>query len=188
MKTRLTRRYLAGLIDGEGYISIKPTYLRGRQLYSPVIKLALTDKSAYLLFEIKDLLGGYIYRRSYKKSSKWNDSYCWEVHNFTGVKKVLDYVYPYLILKKDQAKLVKQLITTKQTKRNKYGQFYKINPGILEIRETLYTSILKLNKRGRATASTEREAPTDNAEGEATVRTLQECKEINGIETLIHQN
>ena len=185
MKTRITRRYLAGLMDGEGYISIKPAYYKGRSIHSPVIKMALTEKSAFILFEIKKLLGGHIYRREYKNQN-YNAAYCWDVHNFDGVKKVLDYVRPYLILKKEQADLVYKLISTKHRSLKNDGCFDKLDSNVMQKRHSLYTAVKKLNRRGCAATSTERETPTVIDEGEATVRTPQECGEVNGTETLTH--
>ena len=133
MKFKITRRYLAGLFDGEGYISIKPEYKKGRTKFSPVLKMALTAKSAYVLFEIRDMFGGYIYKRTYSQGRNWNDSYYWDVHNFGIVEKVINYIRPYLILKKEQADLVYQLIQTKVKKPNN-----KITDNILQKRRSLF--------------------------------------------------
>ena len=185
MKTRITRRYLAGLLDGEGYVSIKPAYYKGRSIHSPVIKMALTEKSAFILFEIKKLLGGHIYRREYSNPN-YNAAYCWDVHNFDGVKKVLDYVRPYLILKKEQADLVYKLISTKHRSLKNDGCFEKLDSNVIQKRQSLYTAVKELNRRGRVTTSTERETPTVIDEGEATVRTDNRLSEANGTETLAH--
>lgn len=178
MKSRITRRYLAGLIDGEGYISIRPDFCYSRSHYKPVIKMALTDKTAYILFEIKELLGGHIYKRTYT-NQKYNDAYCWEVQTFDAVKNVLDYISPYLILKKKQAEIVNELIKTKSKTKSADGTFTKINPSILEKRQRLYNLVKALNKRGRVPAETKREPPTEQSEGEVIVRTSVEVEEVN---------
>lgn len=182
MKSRISRRYLAGLIDGEGYISIKPGKSKAGIWFGPVIKMALTEKSAYILFEIKELLGGYVYRRTYK-NPKYNVSFYWEVYGFDNVEKVLRYILPYLILKKEQAKLVLSLIKTKIPMTiSKNGTFVKMNESIVNKRRSLYYLVKKMNERGRLPASTEREHP--QIAEKATVRTLQQCKDVNGTETL----
>lgn len=176
MKTRITRRYLAGLVDGEGYISILPPYDLGRMHYKPTIKMALTDKSGYILFEIKELLGGHIYKRIFHNKN-FNNAYCWEVSTFTTTKKVLDYIRPYLILKKEQAEIVNEFLKTKGRTLSADGTFTKINPQVLVKRQRLYNLVKELNKRGRATAETERERPA--MQEEATVRTSEQSEEVN---------
>jgi hypothetical protein len=176
MKTRITRRYLAGLIDGEGYISIKPINRWNRQIFAPTIKMALTDKSAYILFEIKGLLGGHIYKRTYQNKN-FNDAYCWEVGTFNTTKKVLDYIRPYLILKKEQANLVNELLKTKSTTISANGTFTKINPQILTKRQRLYNLVKELNKRGRLPAETKCETPTN--EGEVIVQSSEKSEEVS---------
>lgn len=184
MKIKITRRYLAGLIDGEGYIGIKPNRRpenRNRQHFAPMIKMALTEKSAYLLFAIRDKLGGHIYKREYPNNFKYNNAYYWDVHTYNIVKRVLDYVYPYLILKKEQAKLALELIQTKinTEERLNNGQIKSVSLEILEKRQRLYTLVKKLNKRGRAPAETKRETPTVKTEDETIVRTSGKPEEIN---------
>jgi len=186
MKKRITRRYLAGLMDGEGYISIRPEYLKGRGYYKPVIKMALTKKTAYILFEIKEMLGGHIHKREYANKN-YNTAYCWEVQTFTAVKRVLDYIAPYLILKKEQAKIVNELIKTKIITNESNGTFTKIAPSVIEKRHCLYNLVKKLNKRGRLPAQTKHEPPTVKTEDEAIVRTSGKPEEVNGTETLTQQ-
>jgi len=181
MRSRITRRYLAGLIDGEGYIGIKPNRRpenRNRQHFSPVIKMALVEKSGYLLFEIRAKLGGHIYKRT-STNERHNSSYYWDVHTFNTAKKVLDYVYPYLILKKEQAKLALELIKTKVNTdvRLQNGQIQSLDHRILEKRQRLYSLVKKLNRRGCLPAETERRTPV--MQDEATVRTSEKSGEIS---------
>ena len=176
MKTRITRRYLAGILDGEGYISIKPEYAIGRTHYKPVIKMALTDKTAYILFEIKDLLGGHIHKRTFT-NQKHNDAYCWEVQTFDAVKKVLDYVRPYLILKRKQADIVNELIKTKSDTISADGTFTKINPQVLAKRQRLYNLVRELNRQGRLPAETKCEPPTN--EGEVIVQSSEKSEVVS---------
>jgi hypothetical protein len=194
MKSRISRRYLAGLIDGEGYISIRPDNKNGRSHFKPVIKMAFAEKSAYLLFEIKERLGGHIHKRVSKKE-KHNDSYCWEVQTFSAVKKVLDYVYPYLILKKEQARLALVLIETKSVgKELKSRRFNILDPQVLDKRQRLYNLVKGMNFRGRLPAETKRETPTSNVEGEAIVRSSTEleegCRNVSSLDNaaLSHTN
>ena len=170
VKRRITRRYLAGLLDGEGYFGITAQNIKNRSYFSPAIKMALTEKDAYLLKEVCSMLGGYIYKRIFKNNNH-NDAYCWEVKNHPQVKRVLDYVHPYLILKKGQADVLRKLA---KTKKNKFG---KIEPEVLEKRRSLYALIRKLNSRGRPPAETKRERP--EGQGKVIVRTSEKSEEVN---------
>ena len=172
MKRRITRRYLAGLLDGEGYFGITAINQAGRSYFSPTIKMALTEKDAYILQEVREILGGYIYKRVFKNNNH-NNAYCWEVKNHPQVKKVLDYVCPYLILKKEQANVLKKLAKTISTKK----RFGKIKPEVLRKRQCLYTLIRKLNSRGRPPAETKRETPVK--QGEVIVRTPEKSGEVS---------
>ncbi len=177
MKTRITRRYLAGLIDGEGYVSIKSIDRWKRRFYAPVVKMALTEKTGYLLFEIKELLGGHVYKRT-SKNDKHNDSFYWDVHTWKQAEKVIDYIRPYLILKRKQADLVWELIKTKQKllQKEKGNEFAKIPLQVLQKRQRLYNLVKELNQRGRVTAETKCETPTN--EGEVIVRSSEKSEEV----------
>ena len=118
------------------------------------------------------MLGGYIYKRIFKNNNH-NNAYCWEVKNHPQVKRVLDYVHPYLILKKEQANTLRKLAKTINTK-NRFG---KIKPEVLIKRQSLYALIRKLNSRGRPPAETKRERPEN--QGEVIVRTSEKSEEVS---------
>lgn len=174
MKNKITRRYLAGLLDGEGYFGIRPDFCHSRAHYKPVIKMGLAEKSAYLVVEIKNLLGGHIWINKRKTEVNASILYQWEVHTFEAVRKVIDYVRPYLILKKQQADLINELIKTKMSHEN--GTFYRVPSHILKKRYHLYTLIRELNKRGRALAETKCKPPV--FQDEVIVRPSEKSEEV----------
>lgn len=104
----ITTDYIAGLIDGEGYIGLwkKPTRstVHAIQGYQPGIKIAMVGADE-LLYALQDEFGGYI---EYRKSTKPNqrDSVCWTIRNKARTAEFIEYIMPHLVLKKKQAELL----------------------------------------------------------------------------------
>ena len=144
----ITRRYLAGLTDGEGYLGIMKKKNPYGYHYTPAIKITLT--SDMLLKELALKFGGHIgYREFPSKNQK--PAWTWDNKTWVQVEKVLDYIYPYLIIKKAQAEILKEFLSTKQP----------INHGsrglpekVAKRREELCNAIKVLNYRGIPPAET----------------------------------
>ena len=106
------RAYVAGIIDGEGWVEFKwanrirrdrkgtPTYRTlNVRMEVPQVDKRLID----FLMEItkegtRDI-------KHYPKHPNWQDQHRWRV-SYHGVYRVLKQVYPYLIVKKQKAKLI----------------------------------------------------------------------------------
>jgi len=150
---KITRRYLAGFLDGEGYFGIMAHTRKdcGHGVnYICAIKVAQTDRN--IISMLQEQFGGYVHHRKFVGNSK--DAYTWEVKNFTSVEKVLDYVFPYLIVKKRQAETLKEFL---ENKKQSKGSHIEEKDNIK--RKNLYNSIRTLNYRGIPPATTERECP-----------------------------
>lgn len=148
MKTsKSNRAYLAGLLDGEGYVSIlksrkgnKATWNNARDyVYVPVIKIAMTDKD--IIQWLYNSFGGtFETRKAYGNS---RESYCWSSRK----KHTADFIallYPYLRVKKAQAKILMDY----RKCAGKVGQ--KISDDTWAKRDAMYEQMRKLNKRGAA--------------------------------------
>ena len=97
--------YLAGIVDGEGYIGIN-FYKKGKWNCSDNYKVRLTISTTSL--ELIDWLlnnfGGYLHQKPVY-SDTHNQSYNWTVYcKYAG--ELLKMVYPYLIIKKRQAEII----------------------------------------------------------------------------------
>lgn len=149
---KLTAAYLAGLIDGEGYLGIQKNKKEqnvGGYGYIGVIKICMTDKA--LIKWLKDSFGGYFHERKGKGNRQ--DSYDWTLRNERNIKPFLDKVYPYLKVKKKQADILKKFFKTfngKQYKivkngEKKAGVHKELNGTTKENRENLYWQIRKSN-------------------------------------------
>lgn len=90
--------WLAGFMDGEGHIA--PTKIDGAAI-------TLTNTRQDLIRSIQAKLGlGHIERVKFLNQPKWKDKYNLRFTRYLEVKKLLDYVFPYLTIKKDAAEKV----------------------------------------------------------------------------------
>lgn len=145
--SKSNRAYLAGLLDGEGYISIlktkkgnKATWNNARDyVYVPVIKVAMTDRP--IIEWLHQSFGGTFEIRKAQGNRK--ESYCWTARK-KQTADFLQLIHPYLRVKKPQATLLLQY-------RNVAGKAgHKLTEETWKKRDELYTEIRKLNKRGAA--------------------------------------
>ena len=181
---RISRRYLAGLMDGEGYLGILPADRENRQYFKPAIKIGMT--SPEVIKEIHLLFGGQLYIRRYGENSKYNhykNLLTWQAVTYNLVDKVLNYIHPYLIVKKPQADVLREFLNTKEDGCYKIGKGNGVmgngiflKPEIFIKRQRLYSLMRKLNQRGYAPAETKREPPV--LQGDVIVRPSEKSEEI----------
>ena len=98
--------YLAGFVDGEGYISLIPVthkkYLS--KYYIPVVKIASTNEE--IINMLKRQYGGYVYKRTFPNSRNQKDAWAWEIKNKKSVLEFLIQIVDKLKIKKRNAELV----------------------------------------------------------------------------------
>ena|SRR3990167_3657320 len=170
---KLNRRYAAGIVDGEGYVAI--TIQKQRQpdgsfatWHRPCVKVAMTDPTVIRL--LVQTLGGHVHMRTYE-NPRFRNAFMWEVRSFASVQKALDFFGPYLIVKRPQAQVLEDFLTTKCDGQNQFNPSLK--PAVLEKRQRLYHLMRKLNRRGSPPAETESERSLRRGRDEATVRTIR---------------
>ena len=112
--SKLTAAYIAGFVDGEGYISICPYVRKDRNnqvYYKHAFKVVSTDKK--IIEWLKASFGGYIYVRTPKKPND-SVSYTWSLDSY-NTEQVLKSIYPFLKIKKRQLKSqIAQVNTSKK--------------------------------------------------------------------------
>jgi hypothetical protein len=166
--SKLTASYLAGFIDGEGYISLKPNVVNNKKYFTPVIKISNTNQE--IIQWIKDSFGGWIEKRVDKFNIN-KDSYCWTLTG-KNLKPFLLKIFPYLRIKKEQCKIVLEKINNKEStnKYLPYKQISRINKerigkmnvnrnyreDIRNKNQDLYEELRRLNKRGKNIVQPER--------------------------------
>jgi hypothetical protein len=176
MKEKITRRYLAGLLDGEGYFGILKKHEGSSPdgyYYRPVIKMSLTHSE--VIKEVCLKLGGHIHKHTFN-NDVWKDAWQWESRTFVQVDKVLSYVHEYLIIKKQQADVLREFLETK-FKTDNLGST-PMPKELLEKRAYLYYLMKKLNHRGKALAETKRDGSTKV--DEVIVRTDMKVSDVVG--------
>lgn len=107
--------YLAGIVDGEGYIGIKTTPARGDRVttgFHARIQVRMTDEPAIALLS---QLGGSYYREN-PHAERGKPLYCWQVSDRLA-EQALTALLPYLRVKKQQAETVLELRRLQATGR-----------------------------------------------------------------------
>jgi len=156
--------YLAGLIDGEGTIRIykgSPKNWKNRVsfLHSGSMSIGMVERKPVEL--VTFYFGGSLREDLVPDlRSIWR----WAATGNRQVKKILDEICPYLMVKREQAMIVLDLIDNWYTPRNRGDG---VPDWELRRREDLYLRVRKLNAVGAA-ATTERKGVRED---EATVWT-----------------
>ena len=141
-----TLAYLAGLIDGEGYIGIKKA--RRKDAVSPIyherIQVRMVHEGAIRL--LADTLGGnYYLEQPHARGGRL--LYCWQASDALAAR-ILTAVLPYLIVKRESALTVLALRTSKEDplarRRGSPGRRV-MDPGVVAERERLYLAAKALN-------------------------------------------
>lgn len=135
----LSKQYLAGFIDGEGYISlITHKDIRTKRRYTLDIRFQIDNTNKAILERIQDLIGGTIRLKS-KSTDKWKEVYRLELKDLNRIEKVVKQILPYIFIKKEQCKLI---IAYCRSRKN------NINKGYSDKELEIVQLFKKLNKRG----------------------------------------
>ncbi|WP_112181803.1 LAGLIDADG family homing endonuclease [Paraliobacillus zengyii] len=112
--------YLAGIIDGEGSITL--TRMHEKENRRPCISVASTDKE--LLEYIKSIAGGVINNKKNYNPNKHKDSYTLYIKRKHEVFYFLEKIYPFLRIekKKNRAKFILDNYTNVTPRNGKYNQ------------------------------------------------------------------
>ena len=156
-----TISYLAGLVDGEGYVGIKKdmTSVRNGHSKSPLyherIQIRMSNEEAIKLF--KKIFGGSYYFEKEKANNPLTKRkmYCYQVSDL-GAAKTLKLLLPYLKIKKEQARLCLCLRRNKESKLahqkgnlggRRKGKGRSMPQEVLNYRENLWKQIKQLNQK-----------------------------------------
>lgn len=134
--------YTAGIIDGEGTISIvrnKPHRNNKSPTYDP--KVFVTNTNLEALMFLKKIYGGSLTKMTRVKKV-WTTCYRWSI----GAKEVgtfLKSIVPYLIIKKVQGLLLLEFLEARTLVRYPRGSFESKDE--LPLREAYFQRMWKLN-------------------------------------------
>lgn len=161
--TREEKAYMAGLIDGEGTI----TLARHHRDQYPQPRLAIANNSRKLLeWAQSKARCGIIIRRARRKA--WHhESYVWQVQLAGAVLKLLAEVEPYLLLKRRQARLLLADYKACTPRNGKYTLAQ------LRDKKELINQIRQLNEESRSRPPITRQAPGKRSWDEDIVHAIQ---------------
>lgn len=102
---RVSWKYLAGLIDGEGCVDVQVTKVGDKFYVRPRLRVAMTEIASDLLETFKLNFGGHLCKRELSaENSNWNNAISWELAGYKQACPVLRNIVNHLILKKEQAR------------------------------------------------------------------------------------
>jgi len=136
--------YVAGFVDGEGTISVTRQRKKNGFTLHPLIRISGTNRNAVKKMASwfnKSINGPYgkdVYEE--ERSKNRNDYYSFEIRSWRGVLNILEDIHNKLIVKKEQAGLVRELC---QARLDNYGGEYT------EREIELVEKVQELNKRGK---------------------------------------
>ena len=109
---RLSWKYIAGLIDGEGCLDVQVhnNYIR------PRVRIGMADSAKTLLDIMHTNHGGFLSGRP-SKNEKWQSSTCWELAGYSKACPFLRNIVNHLLLKHEQARLLLWMETTLKGKQ-----------------------------------------------------------------------
>lgn len=139
------KSYLAGIIDGEGCIMVihhKPSSKSGHRWEYWTLRVSVCNTNKLLIDWILERCGGN-FQISVSKIKTYKDTYTWRVDS-KRAKPILELILPYLILKKDQALLALEMISTSKLVGCK-GHARET----IELRRSISIKIKSLNRRGQ---------------------------------------
>ncbi len=135
LKLNLTgseKAYLAGIVDGEGCLSLR----RGKKT-SYALRLTVVSTCRPLISWIKLKVGGNLYSRNIRHiNSNTKDYWVWCTGNQDIIEAITITIQPYLIVKRAQAKLVLLYIKLRGRRGERIRRF------------TIYKALQRLNQRG----------------------------------------
>jgi len=108
--------YIAGLVDGEGYIGlVKVTetrrIFRTTYCYLPTIRISMCDREG--IDFIDRLFKGNIW--FHQKQKGWRDQWEWSAKGKKRVAEILKAILPYLKIKKRQAEVLIEFVNERES-------------------------------------------------------------------------
>lgn len=131
--------WLAGFMDGEGYIGLYPN----RSVYRARIGLSNTNRE--VLEVVQDKLGGHL-GKGFLGKDNWKVRYNWELGNYKALCYVLPRIEPFSLIKRDRVLLLQEYLTLWQP---------RMSSPLPNRAHEIYKEIRRLNTRGDLTKAEE---------------------------------
>jgi len=149
MKKQIIAAYAAGIFDGEGYVGIdKVSKSTGSKTIHYAVRIVISQKDGSLMNWLKSNFGGNVYQQ---RNGTNYSIYRWRIHS-RKAQQFLAMIYPYLVIKKEQAKLALEFFDERkerfesQRTDKKTGKFNVISQEELNWRIGMKEKLSKLKK------------------------------------------
>ena len=132
----ISLEYIAGLFDGEGYITVN--FHSTKKQLIPVVGIKMNGLN--LLKELREIFGGYCYQRKNFVNRPLTE---WTLRGAYQVLPFLQSIEPFLHIKKEQAQLCIELCNTYSVRQSdgKWIKKIKLNSNIINFRKQLTKKI-----------------------------------------------
>lgn len=100
---RVSWKYLAGLVDGEGCIDLQVQKGQNRLYVRPRLRIAMADVAFPLLEMCQANFGGHLEKRQ-AVNANHQDSSCWTLAGYTKACPILRNIVNHLFIKREQAR------------------------------------------------------------------------------------
>lgn len=141
--------YLAGIVDGEGTISlVAPSAGRNRWFYA---RLSVSNTCFPLLERFLEWTGSgaiTLSRRDYDEHPSWKKGYNWACGS-GDLEQVLREIAPHLLIKREHAEIVLQYLSLRR-EAERIGR--ELSPDAVGQARELYWRVRELNRKGRRLA------------------------------------
>lgn len=146
------KAYLAGLIDGEGCVGAFKRERTNTTICSPYVSIANTNPAMIEWIREKIPFGTATSRKS--KITHWKDHLTMQWGGDSAIA-LLECVFPYLVLKSEQARNViglrkSEIRLLKESKRTRFSKVFKVPDWLQTQRQIVAEEIKRLNMRGKA--------------------------------------
>ena len=138
---KFSRAYLAGLMDGEGSISIYYRNIGQKHYFVPVVKIGMTYTE--LIQFLRGKYGGHLY---WRKTQPYHKPLLTLALTGKKVLPILEDIYPFLIVKREQAKIVFEFFSGQMAQSEWHSQTMPAEEWAR--RKKLHQRIRMLNQRG----------------------------------------
>lgn len=157
--------WLAGIIDGEGYLGIQRYKTRNNHM-SYTVELSICNTDEQIIIKVRDIIkkleiNPYINQSSFKMKHRPNHKMVWKIviHRMSPVMKILQRIKPFLVgAKKERAELIIEYCTSRL---NNFVQGSHYKNVITEREVQIVESCIAMQKRG--TSETTRKAQLERS-------------------------
>jgi hypothetical protein len=101
---RLSWKYIAGLIDGEGCLDFQYICHQDYKHLAPRLRIQLTEPSKFVLENLQTNFGGNLHARI-MNNPNWQNSITWQIQG-RRVRPILQNIVNHLLIKKEQARFL----------------------------------------------------------------------------------